>query len=150
MAWWRRKPRTADDDGTPTDAETADLMRRLADEFVRNSRGPDLFDYSVDSIATLDGLIDGLLEEAHAAALDKGFSLGMGAYVGEVIVRNSPAARWVYHVDQRTGAIESAQYLAFPVFKVSKRFTIGPEHSLVQFVRAAVNDEMPPEARRIS
>ena len=33
---------------------------------------------------------------------------------------------------------------------LDKRFTIGAEHSLVQFVQAAIDDEMPPEARRIA
>lgn len=146
MSWWRKKPKETEGDRLPTDAETADIMRSLAEAFVQDSGGPDLFDYSIESVATLDRLIDGLLEDAPAGALDAKFSLGMGAYVGEVVVRNSPTAHWTYDADQRTGAIDSPQYLAFPVFKVSKRFTNGPEHSLVQFVQAAVADEMPPEA----
>ena len=88
-----------------------------------------------------------MLEAASAEALDERFGLGMGAYVGEVIVRQSDKARWTYDIDQRTAAVESPQFAAFPHFKVSKRFMIGPEHSLEQFVRVALEDRMPPEAR---
>ncbi|WP_020015068.1 hypothetical protein [Promicromonospora sukumoe] len=149
MSWWRRKPKETDDDRPPTDAETADIMRSLADEFVRNSRSSDLFDYTVGSVTALEVLIGTLLESASDADLDRGFSLGMGAYIGEVIVRNSAAARWTYDAGQRTAAVESAHYSALPAFKVSKRFTLGPEHSLVQFVDAAIADELPPDARRL-
>ncbi|MFD7307313.1 hypothetical protein [Promicromonospora sp. NPDC059942] len=149
MAWWRRKPKASGHVRPPSDAETAELMRRLADEFVVNSRAADLFDYTVESITALEVLIGTLLESASPADLDKGFSLGMGAYVGEVIVRHGTDAHWTYDADQRTAAVQSPQFGAYPVFKVSKRFTLGPEHSLVQFVRAAVDDELPPEAREL-
>lgn len=149
MAWWRRKPKETDDVRPPSDGETAELMRRLADEFVQSSRASDLFDYTVESITALEVLIQSLLESASPADLDKGFSLGMGAYVGEVIVRHGTGAHWSYDADQHTALVQSAQYGAYPVFKVSKRFTIGPEHSLMQFVQAAIGDEMPPKAREL-
>ncbi|MFE7503712.1 hypothetical protein [Promicromonospora sp. NPDC057488] len=149
MAWWRRKPKGTDDVRPPSDEETADLMRRLADEFVLNSRAADLFDYTVESITALEVLIGTLLESASPADLDKGFSLGMGAYVGEVIVRHGTGARWSYDAEQRAAVVQGAEFAAYPVFKVSKRFTLGPQHSLVQFVRAAIDDEMPPEAREL-
>lgn len=149
MTWWRKGPKEIPEDRPPTDAETAHIMRSLADEFVQNARGADLFDYSLESVPRLDHLIDGLLEDASAADLDRGFSLGMGAYLGEVVVRNSTAARWVYSVEQRTGAIECGELFALPVFKVSKRFTTGPEHSLVQFVEVTIVGVVPPEARRL-
>ncbi|MFJ3404664.1 hypothetical protein [Promicromonospora sp. NPDC090134] len=110
---------------------------------------PTSFDYTVESITALEVLIGTLLESASPADLDKSFSLGMGAYVGEVIVRHRTGAHWSYDTDQSTALVQSAQHGSYPVFKVSKRFTIGPEHSLVQFVQAAIDDEMPPEARRL-
>jgi len=145
MAWWRKKRQQNGD--VPSDSETADVMRRLAEEFVMLSGAPDVLDFTVESIRALDLLVDSMLEAASAEALDERFGLGMGAYVGEVIVRQSDKARWTYDIDQRTAAVESPQFAAFPHFKVSKRFMIGPEHSLEQFVRVALEDRMPPEAR---
>ncbi|MFD6448123.1 hypothetical protein ACFWEJ_23675, partial [Promicromonospora sp. NPDC060204] len=54
----------------------------------------DLFDHTVESITALEVLIGTLPESASPADLDKGFSLGMGAYVGEVIVRHGTDAHW--------------------------------------------------------
>ncbi|MFE5337228.1 hypothetical protein ACFQ8E_15055 [Isoptericola sp. NPDC056573] len=131
----------------PIDTETVDVMGRLAEEFVIASGAPDVFDFTVESIKALDLLVDSMLESASAEILDERFGLSMGAYAGEVIVRRSDEARWTYEIDQRAAAVRSTQFDAFPQVKVSKRITIGPEHSLEQFVRVALDDRMPPEAR---
>jgi hypothetical protein len=38
MAWWRRKPKDTVDVRPPTEAETAELVRRLADEMPPEAR----------------------------------------------------------------------------------------------------------------
>ncbi len=125
-------------------------MRRLAEEFVTTSGAPDVLDFTVESIKAADLLVDSMLEADSADAIDERFGLSMGAYVGEVIVRQGAKARWTYDVDQRAAAVQSPQFAAFPHFKVSKRMTVGPEHSLEQFVRIALEDRLPPAARLIT
>jgi hypothetical protein len=70
--------------------------------------------------------------------------MSMGAYMGELIVRNG-AGIWTYEpqaiapgINLRTGL------LCFPLNKVGKRITVGPEHSVTQFVEAAMSGELPP------
>ena len=150
MAWWRRNQAGANSVGMPSDEETADIMRRIADEFVRDSGASDLLDYTVESVANLEVLIDEMVAAAPAAAVDERLGLSMGAYVGEVVVRHSSSAFWAYDRERRTAVVQSAEFDAFPAYKVSKRITIGPEHSLLQFVRAAIEDALPPEARVLS
>ena len=125
-------------------------MRSIADELVRDSGATELLDYTVESIATLEVLIDGMVDAAPAAAVDERFGLSMGAYVGEVIVRHGSTAFWAYDRERRTAVVQSAELGAYPAYKVSKRITIGPEHSLVQFVRTSIDDALPPEARVLS
>ena len=70
---------------------------------------------------------------------------GMGAYLGEVVVRNG-GGQWTYHPGQPPAIREahSRQRLYIPYNKVAKRLTVGPEHSLLSFYEAVMTGETPP------
>jgi hypothetical protein len=73
----------------------------------------------------------------------------MGAFVGELLVRNG-GARWSYSTDHGSPAVRLPSGNAcFPLNKVSKRLTVGPEHSIAQFVEVAMSGVLPPDARRL-
>jgi hypothetical protein len=76
--------------------------------------------------------------------------MSMGAYVGELIVRNA-AGIWAYEPQTSAPGIKlRTGLLCFPLNKVGKRITVGPEHSIAQFVEAAMSGGLPPHrtARR--
>ena len=113
-------------------------MGSLADAFVRGAaeEGQSV-DFSPASAARID-LIAGLFIDTHHGepppAILHTMTMSMGAFLGELIVRNGGGA-WVYDNGANTAAVQltRSSLRCFPLNKVSKRLTIGPEHSLEQF-----------------
>jgi len=121
---------------TTTDLDgPASMMRMAAETFVKPAResGANWLDYSPKSVDRLDALI----AESWPGVPEKGtyesMIPAMGAYVGEVLVQHA-GARWIRDPKEGYGLERDGQ-MAFPLAVVSKRFELGPEHSIGQFYR---------------
>ncbi len=119
-------------------------MRWIAGAFVeqatRRSRLP--LDYSVASLRVVDFMVDGLRGDGGGdgdpQAVARGL-FGLGAYVGEVLVRRA-GARWIdFDAEQRAyfghpvGVRMPDGRVWSPLGKVANRFEAGSEESLQTF-----------------
>ncbi|MFF9121824.1 hypothetical protein ACF09J_00710 [Streptomyces sp. NPDC014889] len=112
----------------------AALVARLAER----SRLP--LDYSVASLRIVDFLIDGMRKSGASRERVRGPLLGLGAYVGEVLVRHA-GATWVdLDAEQRArfcqpvGVLMPDGRVRNPLGRVADRFdTGGARHSLQSF-----------------
>jgi hypothetical protein len=107
-------------------------------------------DYSIEGLKAVDEyfdqrIVDGVAKEGSLfEAQGDRLLFCFGAYVGEVILRAGPGARWC--LDEEAGEDLSQAYVhqaekdfgAFPFNKVLKRFQNGPEDSLYSFADLAV------------
>jgi hypothetical protein len=120
----------------------AEEMRLSATDFVTRvtvrNRLP--LDYSVRSLRVVDFLIDGLRKGGAGRERARDTLFGLGAYVGEVLVRRA-GAQWVdFDADQRAyfgqpvGVRMPDGRVWNPLGKVLNRFEVGgPEESLQTF-----------------
>ena len=120
----------------------ADGMRPHATAFVAHvtARNRLPLDYSVASLRVVDFLIDGLRKGGADRERARGTLFGLGAYVGEVLVRRAGAVWIDFDADQRTyfgqrvGVRMPDGRVWNPLGKVDNRFGIGgPEESLQTF-----------------
>ncbi len=126
-------------DKTDEPGPCAREMRPYATAFVARvtARNRLPLDYSVASLRVVDFLIDGLRKGGADRERARGTLLGLGAYVGEVLVRRAGAV-WVdLDADQRgyfaqpVGVRMPDGRVWNPLGKVHNRFdTGGPEESL--------------------
>jgi hypothetical protein len=125
-------------------------MARFADIFVTGSAEEGHhFDYAVENAPRLDALVDLFRDGEPADDVIHSMVLSMGAYVGELIVRNG-GGRWTHVPEARGFGVElTSGLVCFPLNKVGKRITVGPEHSIAQFVEFAMSGVLPPEAQRV-
>ncbi|MEV6791746.1 hypothetical protein AB0M87_07050 [Streptomyces sp. NPDC051320] len=122
-------------------------MRRQAAHFVaqvtavrtRTARGRLPLDYSVASLRVADFMIDGLRKGAQERAQVAAMLFGLGAYVGEVLVRHANA-EWVdLDVGQRgyftqpVGVRLPDGRVWNPLGKVVNRYEVGQDESLQTF-----------------
>ncbi|AWW35468.1 MULTISPECIES: hypothetical protein [Streptomyces] len=117
-------------------------MRACATGFVARitARNRLPLDYSVASLRVVDFLVDGLRKGGADQEGARATLFGLGAYVGEVLVRRAGAV-WVdFDADQRTyfgqpvGVRMPDGRIWNPVGKVHNRFELGgPEESLQTF-----------------
>jgi len=105
-------------------------------------------DYSPDSAMRLDGLIDEWWPASPSKDSYESLVPALGAYLGEVLVLQT-GAQWIR--DPKDGyGLELKGQVVFPMAEVSKRFELGPEHSIAQFYREvsiswlAADEETPP------
>jgi hypothetical protein len=126
---------------TPEDApRTADLCVQLA----KSVSGVDL-DYSVESLRSLDDIIEGMREEGLTAVDAERVLLTFGCYVGEVMIRHSNA-QWRKTEDTRFKQLTDIPIVvqfgpdrfANPIDKVFKRLENGKEDYLPFFYEAFV------------
>jgi hypothetical protein len=122
-------------------------MAVLADAFVRGSAEEgDYFDYAVEDAPSLDAWVDLFLEEQPSEDVVRSVIMSMGAFVGELIVRNG-GGNWDFDEASGPSVRLNAGLVCFPFNKVGKRLALGQEHSLAQFIDAAMTGALPPEAR---
>ncbi len=138
-----------------TDAKIAYQMMGLADAFVRGSAEEGVFvEYDAESAYRLDSLIDLFLRNHSGKPptdLVQSMTITMGAFLGEVIVR-SHKGTWVLAPEPNNQPgirLSASTLICFPLAKVNKRLTIGPEHSITQFFDTALTGVIPPGARRV-
>ena len=131
----------------PSDKEIAADMARLADAFVRGSAEEgQRFGYERESLGRLDPLVDLFLQSRPSPEVVDSMAISMGAFVGELIVREG-GGRWTYVPPGARGVQLVSGLVCFPLSKVGKRLTVGPEHSIAQFVDVAISGDFPSEAR---
>ena len=136
----------------PSDVELAQQMCRFAEIFREGSaaEGHHL-DFEGANVDRLDALADLFLRGDPSLDLVRSMTVSMGAYLGELIVRQG-AGRWVF--EPRSGEpgirLSGSTLTCFPLNKVGKRLTVGPEHNFRQFYDTAVTGTLPPEARRVA
>jgi hypothetical protein len=122
-------------------------MRRQAARFVghvttvraRAARGRLPLDYSVASLRVVDFFVDGLRKGDRERAEVGGMLFGLGAYVGEVLVRHA-GAEWVDFDDsqreyfaQPVGVRMPDGRVWNPLGKVVNRYELGQDESLRTF-----------------
>jgi hypothetical protein len=117
-------------------------MRRCATAFVARAtaRGRLPLDYSVASLRVVDSLIDGLRKGSarQRESVDE-LLLGLGAYVGEVLVRRA-GATWVdfdatqrAYFGQPAGVRMPDGRVWNPLGRTVNRFEVGADESLQTF-----------------
>ncbi|MBC9717161.1 hypothetical protein H9Y04_31995 [Streptomyces sp. TRM66268-LWL] len=116
-------------------------MRARARAFVAHvtRRNPLPLDYSVASLRVVDFMVDGLRKGAGEVRLPERALAGLGAYVGEVLVRQAGAV-WVEfdaaqraYFGQAVGVRMPDGRVWNPLGKVVNRFEAGAEESLQTF-----------------
>jgi hypothetical protein len=122
-------------------------MAALADVFVSGAaQEGHHFDYAAENAPRLDALVDLFLESEPGADVVNSMVLGMGAYVGELIVRNGGGV-WTFEQEAGAPGVRlTSDLVAFPLSTVGRRITVGAEHSIAEFVEVALSGELPPEA----
>lgn len=115
-----------------------ETQRRVAETFVStavNLAGVD-FDYSEASVDWLESFVDGLWDPQVTpteAELDNLTKL-MGAYLGEVMIRNV-GGTWAWSQERAMPTIEASRGTAFVLDKVYKRQVVGRQESLIDFYK---------------
>jgi hypothetical protein len=132
----------------PGDDDAAAYMRRLAEVFVQSTAAEGtVFGWGSASAARLDEMCEQYLAGEPAEEGRHYFSIVMGAYLGELVVRNG-GGRWIWHPVARTPAVEIADgRRCFPHHKVAKRLAFGGEHSLRDFFDFMMTCRVPPDAK---
>jgi len=103
-------------------------------------------DYSIDSLEQIDGILERFHQERVTVEQVWVTLLSFGCYVGEVIVRNNPGARWEslgedeYESELDTGLVVrlSSDMVLNPIGKTEKRILNGDIDSLPYFYEALV------------
>lgn len=126
----------------------ADYAGRFAADIVvlvRGRTGCEL-DYTVESLRLVDQSIEGLRREGRPVADVAETLVGIGAYVGEVLVRQAHA-RWVDFTPHERALFGHAFGVRTPdgqvwnpLGKAFKRYANGMEHSLYLFYVGAAGD----------
>ncbi len=126
----------------PATPEAAPDHAQLCISAVQNIDGITL-DYSVESLAKLDAIIEGLRQDGVSAQEVAETLFSFGCYVGEVFVRNAKG-RWRLASETPMARASGfplviqlgADTYCNPIGKVFKRLEEGPEHELTHFYRA--------------
>ncbi|GAA2996243.1 hypothetical protein GCM10017559_15930 [Streptosporangium longisporum] len=119
-------------------------MRSLAGHFVEHTREDGyFFDWDPALIHHLDAYCTEFAASEPSPEVTHSVIMSAGAYLGEMIVRNSDWV-WAYCTVENAAAVESPQGLrGYPHNKVAKRIDNGTEHDLQAFFTYAVTGEVP-------
>ncbi|GAA1362054.1 hypothetical protein [Catellatospora chokoriensis] len=130
----------------PSDEETAEAMRNLADAFVRGAAAEGTpFGWEPDEASRLDDICDAFLASDPPAAHRHSMIMSMGAYLGELMVRHG-GGRWAFDAQEEAAVVEMPNGLrAFPHNKVAKRLDHGREHNLFAFYWYGLTRQTPPD-----
>lgn len=121
-------------------------VRRAAEEWAAaHPVGTDILDFSVESVDQVESFLDqwSRRRDPQAAAVDDADVHAAGAYVGEVLVRAVPGARWVRHpafaptpvVAMPSGRFEN------PIDKARNRFEGDEGDSIAAWLATALAAE---------
>ncbi|SDI55468.1 hypothetical protein [Nonomuraea jiangxiensis] len=128
----------------PSDAETAEYMRSLAERFVEHTRADGHFlDWDPAFIHHLDNYCTQFAASKPPPEVIHSVIMGAGAYLGEMIVRNA-AWTWVYCTSESAAAVESPDGVrGYPHNKVAKRIHNGTDHDIEAFFKYAMTGVVP-------
>lgn len=120
-------------------------VRRTAEAWAAaHPVGTDILDFSVESVDQVESFLDQWSRRLdHVAAEDSADVQAAGAYVGEVLVRAVPGARWVRHpafeptpvVAMPSGRFEN------PIGKAMNRYEGDESDSIASYLAAALATE---------
>lgn len=126
-------------------------VRRTAEEWAAaHPVGSDILDFSVESVDQVESFLDQWSRRAdHVTAEENDDVRAAGAYVGEVLVRAVPGARWVRHpaftptpvVAMPSGRLEN------PIGKAMNRYDGDESDSIASWLDAALASEPGETAR---
>lgn len=135
------------DDRTPSDVETAEVMRELAEAFreVAAEQGETL-GWETREASKLDALCDRFLATDPSAGLRHSMVMAMGAYLGELMVRHG-GGRWGYGSGDRKAVVVLANGLVcHPHDEVAQRLDLGPQLDLGFYFHYALAGRMGRDA----
>lgn len=99
------------------------------------------FGWDAGSAQRLDGLCEAFLASNPSPDAIQSMILAMGAYLGELIVRNGEG-QWAYDADAGAAGVDlPSSQRCFPHHKVAKRLAAGSAHSLRLFYYIAVTGD---------
>ena len=130
------------------DDEAGAQMRQLAEDFVTTTavHGMGLGWEAADA-SRLDALCDELLSTNPSDSVRESFSVMMGAYLGELLVRTG-GGRWAFVPKVKAFGVTMPHGLrAFPMTKVAKRLDLGVEHDLFMFFWHGLTGDVPPDMK---
>jgi hypothetical protein len=132
----------------PADEKVAADMRRYAEIFVMGvAAAGEVLGWDAGAARQLDKWCEIFLASSPDEDGIRRMVLVMGAYLGELIVRNGHG-RWTYDPRARAPGVDTpARQRCFPHNKVTKRLTVGAEHSLWVFYDVAVTGRIPAGVR---
>lgn len=138
MRRWRKTDAVTDD-------EVAASMLGLAEAFIRGATEEgETFGWDSVEAARLDDVCDAFLRTDPPADVRHSMVMAMGAYLGELMVRNG-GGHWTYAQRERTAVVQMPNGLdAYPHNKVAKRLDQGAEHNLFQFYWYGLTRDVPP------
>lgn len=128
----------------PSESETADAMRSLAEVFLHSTASGDFrFTWDGTDCERLDELCDQfVIPSQRTTTTRQAMSARMGAYVGELLVRNA-GGRWVYDEACRSAAVElPSGHRVFPAERVAQRIAVGHHYSVAEFYRATLAGDL--------
>lgn len=147
MSIFRRS--RASTSGVP-DGDPRVKLAALANAFVVGAAEEgEQFGYDVGDGARLDALLDDFAAGDPPPEAVHSMVVSAGAYVGEILVR-AGVGRWILHPDGGAGVLFGDELVCFPMNKVAKRISVGPEHSVAQLIQVALDGHLPPGAREIT
>ncbi len=117
--------------GTPSDVETGEVMRELAEAFreVSAEQGHPV-GWETRDASRLDAICDEFLATEPSAGLRHSMVMAMGAYLGELMIRHGNG-RWVYGAGEAKAVVSLGSGAAyFPHGQVAQRLDNGQEHDL--------------------
>jgi hypothetical protein len=132
----------------PTDAETAEAMRELAEAFVRGmAEEGETFGWESTEAGRLDEICADVAASRPPQAISQNVTLQMGAYLGELLVRNG-GARWTYDPAANAPAVEMPDGLrSYPHGKVAQRLDADAGDNILQFYWYALARHTVPNPR---
>lgn len=113
-----------------------DFMRHAARLFVKANRGILELDFSIGSVEALEEWLGRVACASLPAAVLHSNAIAAGAYVGEVLVRAGKGS-WTSGGGLPGVRLHAEPTVVFPIDKVGKRLTLGPEHDIRPFIAVA-------------
>ena len=117
--------------GHPSDVETGEIMRELAEAFreVSAEQGQP-FGWDTRDASKLDDVCDRFLATDPSAGLRHSMVMAMGAYLGELMTRHGNG-RWAYGAGDRKVVVVLANGVAaHPHDQVASRLELGTQYDL--------------------
>lgn len=129
----------------PAGVVPAPQVRETAEKWAAaHPAGADILDFSAESVDQVESFLDQWSRKpARSAAVDNDDVQAAGAYVGEILVRSIPGARWVQHpafdplpvVEMPSGRFEN------PIGKAMNRYEGDESDSIALYLEAALAAE---------